>query len=292
MSRISFTDEVSPASRGDVYPKLKLKLNEKARILLLEGPERVYVHELKEPVIVDGVAVKEEKKRRDGSTYVDFKENFVKSFKCLGDEEKVFQSGVDVQNCPACKASTQFERFRQPTTRYAINVVRYNTMPNGDISTPYGVQVVAWVFGNQKFEQIRNFAKEGYDFKKSDLILGPCQHENFQKYDIIVSPKSAWQESAASKELTLDAFKAQRLEDLSKVVAPELDYAMVESYVERVQKKWDIVNGTSSAVNTEALVAASEPDLPNLDFKSNASVPQESSTSNFDDLLNMSDLNF
>lgn len=291
MAKISFTDEVSPASRGEVYPKLKLKLNEKARILLLEGPERVYVHELKEPTITDGVAIKEEKKRRDGSTYVDYKESFVQSFQCLGDEEVVFQSGVDVENCPACKASVKFDRFRAPTARYVLNVVKYNTRPGGtDVTEPFGVTVLTWAFGNQKFEQIRNFAKEGYDFAKHDMILGPCQNEGFQKYDIIMSQKAAYLDSETNKKLVMDTFRAQRIDPLAKVAAKEIDFNMVQTYIDRVQKKWDIVNGTGQVAAESVLASATEPSLPNIDFQSpSTALPQESSTSNFDDLL--SDLN-
>lgn len=289
MARIQFTDEVSPASRGggDIFPKLKLKVGEKARVALLEGPERVYVHQFYEPKILNGKGVLVEKKKRDGGTFEAYDEAFVKSFQCLGDEETVFQSGVDVTHCPACKASTQFDRFRAPQPRYALNVVKYSTKPNGDLADPFSVSVLVWVFGPQKFEQIRNLAKEGYDLKKHDLVLGPCSHEDFQKYDMIVSNKADWTATEATQKLTLDTFRSNRTEDLSKVIAPELDSAMISSYVERIKQKWDIVNG-NVVTPTEAVLAAAEAvaSTPDVSFDvAPAGQSAEVSTSNFDDLL-------
>src|ERR1700744_2206147 len=118
MSRIQFTDDVSTAmQRRSNFPKLKLKQGDWARVCLLENPEQVYIHELREPEILNGKGVKASKERRDGSKYEDWKEKFVASFQCLGDEETLFQNGVDVKNCPACQASTQFDRFRGPVNK-------------------------------------------------------------------------------------------------------------------------------------------------------------------------------
>ncbi len=287
MVRIQFTDELSPASRsaGDMFPKLKLKNGEKARIALLEGPERVWVHQLYEPVIENGKGVLVDKPRRDGGTFQAYDEKFVKSFQCLGEEETVYQSGVDVTHCPACKASTQFERFKPPAPRYALNVVKYNTRPgSAEVTTPFGVSVIIWVFGPQKHEQIRNLAKEGYDFSKHDLILGPCTHEEYQKYDMVISPKAEWRATEETTKLTNETFRANRVESLAKVVSPELDNALVGTYIERIKHKWDIVNGIAISA-TDAVMIAAEVSAPVVQFDVTPSVPSEATTSSFDSLL-------
>lgn len=259
MSRVAFTDEVSPAARnsGDLFPKLKLKQGEKARVVLLEGPERVYVHSLYEPKIENGKGVLVEKKRKDQSTYEAYDETFLKKFQCLGDEEVLFQSGVDVTHCPACKASTQFDPFKAPVPSYALNLIKYNTKADGDLALPFSVTALVWAFGPQKFEQIRSFAKEYGDLKQHDLVLGPCVHETYQKYDMLVSPRAAWQQDDSTKKLTLETFKANRIEDLTKVIAQEMDAAQVSTYLERIKHKWDIINGVAVS-NTEAVLAAAE----------------------------------
>lgn len=290
MSRIQFTDEVSPAlQRGNNFPKLRLKQGDKARVCLLENPEQVYVHELREPVILNGKGVQKEKERRDGSKYSDWDEKFVASFQCLGDEETLFQSGVDVKNCPACQASTQFDRFRGPTNKYALNVIKYNTKAgSAEVAKPFQVSAEVWVFGAAKFEEIRNLVKEGnYDLKKHDLILGPCQNETFQKFNIMIAQSADWMGDENTKALTAETFKENRIEDLSKVVAQVKDRAQVEEYVNRVKRAWDVVNGVAMSNTDHILGQAGHSDGPVLDTPvptATLDVPDATSSS-FDDLL-------
>jgi hypothetical protein len=293
MARIQFTDEVSPAQRGgEVFPKLKLKMGEKARVALLEGPEQTYVHQMYEPLIVDGRGVKVQKERRDKSTYEAYDEKFLKSFQCLGDEETLFQSGADAKNCPACRASAQASYFKAPTPRYALNVIKYGLKPNGDISSPYSPAVQVWVFGPQKFEEIRNIAKEGFDLSKVDLVLGPCQHEDFQKYTMTVSNKAAWLENKDTEKTTMEAFRENRIEDLAKVIAPKLDADMIQGYVDRINHAWNVINGTVVSP-TEAVIAASEfatNSTPAIDFGSTSTVSDTSSAEDFGSLLDGLDI--
>jgi hypothetical protein len=289
MGRIQFTDEVSPAfQRGDSFPKLKLKSGDKARICILEMPYQTYVHQLNEPVIENGKGVQETKKRKDESTYEDWKEKYVASFQCLGDEETLYQQGVDVKNCPACKASTEFDRFRGPQPKYAVNVLKYNTKggSSAEVTKPFGVTAEVWVFGPAKFEEIRNIAKEGYDLKKHDLILGPCQHETFQKFNIMVAQDAAWMADEKAKAVASETFKENRIDDLSKVIAPIKDRAQVESLVARVKRGWDIVNGVAPMSNTDAILAAAGSDFSvDLTPAPSATLDPETSSASFDDLL-------
>jgi hypothetical protein len=288
MSRISFTDEVPASQRGgDVFPKLKLKMGEKARVALLEGPERVYVHQFYEPVIVDGKGVEVEKERRDKSKYKAWDEKFLKMFQCLGDEGTLNESGADTKNCPACKASAQFDYFKAPAPRYALNVIKYTLKPNGDIASPYAPSVQAWVFGPQKFEEIRNIAREGFDLSKVDLVLGPCQHEDFQKYTMTVSNKAAWLESKETEKITKEVFTENRIDPLDKVVAAQLDSDIIQTYVDRISHAWGIIHGTVVSP-TEAVIAASEfaaNSTPSVDFGSSFSVSDEVPVPDFGSLL-------
>lgn len=293
MARISFTDEVPASQRGgDVFPKLKLKMGEKARVALLEGPERVYVHQLYEPVIVDGKGVKITKERRDKSTYEAYDEKFLKSFQCLGDEGTINESGADTKNCPACRASAQFSYFKAPAPRYALNVIKYSLKPNGDLSSPYSPAVQVWVFGPQKFEEIRNIAKEGFDLSKVDLVLGPCQHEDFQKYTMTVSNKAAWLETKETEKITMEAFRENRIDPLGKVVAPMMDADIIQTYVDRITHAWNIINGTVVSP-TEAVIAASEfaaSSTPAVDFGSTSSLTDTTSVEDFGSLLDGLDM--
>jgi hypothetical protein len=279
MGRISFTDEVSPAfNRGDSFPKLKLKTGDKARVCVLETPYEAFVHQLVEPVILDGKGVMEVRKRKDQSTYEDWKDKFVASFQCLGDEETLFQQGVDVKNCPACEASTQFDRFRGPQPKYALNIIKYNTKAgSSEVQKPFGVSAEVWVFGAAKYAELRALVKEGnYDLKKHDLILGPCEHETYQKFNIMISQTAEWLADDARKSQTMETFKENRIEDndLSKAIAQVKDRAQVESLVNRVKRNWDIVNGVAIS-NTDQILAqaGSSNETPTLDNSTPAPTP-------------------
>jgi hypothetical protein len=157
------------------------------------------------------------------------------------------------------------------------------------MSSPYSPAVQVWVFGPQKFEEIRNIAKEGFDLSKVDLVLGPCQHEDFQKYTMTASLKAAWLESAETTKITKEAFAENRIEDLAKVVAPKLDSDNIYTYVERISHAWGIIHGTVVSP-TEAVIAASEfaaNTTPAVDFGSTSlSVPDAATVTDFGDLLN------
>jgi hypothetical protein len=293
MSRISFTDELPASARSnELFPKLKLKMGEKARVALLEGPERVYVHQLYEPNIVDGKGVKVKKERRDKSTYEAYDEKFLKMVQCLGDESTLDETGADAKNCPVCKASAQFSYIKAPTPRYALNVLKYTLNQRGDVSTPFAPTVVAWVFGPQKFEEIRNIAKEGFDLSKVDLVLGPCQHEDFQKYTMTVSNKAAWLENKDNEKTALAAFRENRFEDLPKIVANRVDADTLQTFVDRINHGWNIINGTVVSP-TEAVIAASEfatNSSPAVDFGSTSSISDSTSVEDFGSLLDGLDL--
>jgi hypothetical protein len=288
MSRIQFTDEMSPAlQRGNFSPKLRLKQGDKTRVCLLENPEQVYVHELREPVLVNGKGEMEEKDRRDGSKYKDWKDKFVATFQCLGDEETLFQNGVDVKNCPACAASVDFDRFRGPLNKYALNVIQYSTKAgSAEVAKPFQVSAIVWVFGEAKFKEIRDLVKDGnYDLKSHDLILGPCQNETYQKFNIMVAQEAAWMENDANKALAIETFKENRIEDLSKVVAQVKDRAQVEALVRRVKHVWDVINGVALSTTDQILAHAGSADGPILDTPAPTTALETPGASSFDDLL-------
>lgn len=262
MARVSYTAEVKSANSGPSFPKLKLELNERARIVLLEEPDRQYMHQLYEPIIVDGKGVMVTKKRKDESTYETYDEKYVKHFLCIGDDEALEENGVDVRNCPACYASTQLDRFKAPQPRFAMNIIKYGTRPGTtEVTTPFQVSVLAWVFGNEKFSKLRTLALDGWDLKTHDLNLGPCSNEGYQKYDIQISQQAAWLSNDETKQRTAETFKSNKLEDLSPLIAPKLESSVIQSYVDRVRKGWDIVNGTSMS-NVQSILASAE--VPSL----------------------------
>jgi|SRR5882724_2404242 len=246
MARVSFTADL-PASRSrNSIPKLKLAQGETARVACLEFPIAEYRHTLEKPKILNGEAVMETKERKDKSLYETNAMEFVSAFLCLGDEGTMEEVGVDVDNCPACFASTRSDEVKPPKPRYAMNVVKYNVKHgSSEVISPFGVTVIPWEFSEQTFKIIRKFALEGYDLQKEDLILGPCTNEDFQKFEIMMSRTGAWLASETTKKTTLDTFEENKLplKDLQSLCGLAKEAKYIQQDLDAVHDRWNEING-------------------------------------------------
>jgi hypothetical protein len=164
--------------------------------------------------------------------------DFVGRHICLGDSEVLNKKGIDVDGCPVCKTSKETDAVQAPVQRYALNVVKYALKPGGfDIAKPMSVEVGVWSFSSKIFNQLVSFAVEWEDsggLKSHDLLLGPCEVEQFQKFDIAVSGKAAWLESNATKKLVAETFKSSRLEDLTVAIGRKLSLDQVTEDLNKV----------------------------------------------------------
>lgn len=246
MPRITFTQEVGPTKSASAFPKLKLANGETARIVCLEEPVMAYVHTLEKPMIRNGEAVMEKKKRKDGQEYTKNAMKYVSSFLCLGDEDVMAERGVDPENCPACKASTRSDEVKAPKPKYAMNILRYSTKPgSAEVSSPFNVQVEAWVFSNQQFSQIRKLALEGWKLQEHDLILGPCQDETYQRFEVVLSQQAHWMVTEDNKKRSLVTFKENKASDgdLETLCARKVERKYIEQDLEQVHDAWLQLSG-------------------------------------------------
>jgi hypothetical protein len=249
VARIEFTSEAKKATTNYDYPKLKLKNGERARILLLEAPVVEYVHTLRAPQLINGLAVMETKKRRDDSEYQDHKMDFLSRPICLGDEGILDDKGSDAKNCPMCALAKENSDMSQaPQRRFAMHVIRYKTKPNGfEPITPFSVELLVWSFTDKVFNKIVDFKNEFGDLRKHDLTLGPCTNEGFQQYDISISAKGAWLEDDARKSLTAETFKNNQIPDLSIACGAKKELKWIEEDLSKIRTNWGIATGLGSA---------------------------------------------
>lgn len=295
MPRITFTTEVGPAKSGSAFPKLRLADGETARIVCLEEPVMAYVHTLEKPQIRNGQAVMEEKKRKDGTPYTKNAMKYVSSFLCLGDDDVMSERGVDPDNCPACKASTRSDEVKAPKPKYAMNVLRYTTKPGSpEPSSPFNVQVEAWVFSNQQFSAIRKLALEGWKLQEHDLVLGPCQDETYQRFEIVLSQRAAWMESEDNKKRSVNTFKENKAaaEELETLCARRVERRFIEQDLEQVHEAWLQLSGVPSGPVDKILQTADTVDVSSevassVSTPSNAASPSSSTdlTLDFDALM-------
>lgn len=253
MARVSFTAENRVASTNYEYPKLSLKMGERARIFVgLEAPMMEYVHVLRKPQIVNGVPTKIMKDRKDGSQYEDYAMDFVSRSICTGGEGILDEKGSDPKNCAICKLAKDSPDYAQaPQRRYAMHVIRYRTKSGtADVATPFSVELLVWTFTARIFNKLIDFAEEGFSLAEHDILLGPCTNQAFQQYDLSVSAKSEGRMDAERALLMKQTFESNQIPDLQIAIGNKKQEAWIQQDILTVLEAWGAVSASSSAADT------------------------------------------
>lgn len=258
MPQLPFDTKHKTESLAD-FPKLRLEQNERARILLLEDPTFAYVHDLRAPKIVNGKAELKEIERSDKSTYIDFVKDFIGRPQCLGDIGILTDKGIDAKNCPACQVASESDEVDKPKRRFAVPVIAYSIKHGGfEVREPFGCEVLVWSFTDQTFNKLVDFATEWGDLKNHDLLLGPCENKQWQKFDIKVSKTAAWQLDDERKSLVVATYKGNKPSgDLENFCGRKVTRTWMLDDVAKIQKRWRIANGAPEDDGTQAVSSAS-----------------------------------
>lgn len=246
MPQLSFTPENRIGTPND-FPKLKLKVGERKRIVCVEDPTFAYVHTLRAPKIVDGAAIKEEKKRKDGTTYVDYVMDFIGQPICLGDAGILADKGSDPGNCPACAKAAESSEAPAPTRRFAMPVIVYRTRPGGfEVASPFSVDLLVWGFTEGRFSKLVEIAGIVGSLREHDLLLGPCESpEAFQKFDIAYAMSAAYLEDDQRKGLVSETYAQNRPENLEAACGRKISKAFMIDDLRKIADRWQIANGTA-----------------------------------------------
>lgn len=252
MAKMTFSSE-NVAKSGDNFPRLKLDQDETARIAIYSDPEYGFVHNLRQPKLVNGRP--QYKPGRDGKEELDF--DFVSNPICMGDLGVLVDRGIDPKNCPACEAaSKEPDMFQKPKRRFAMHVFQYNT--NGTSKPTKNLQgsVKVWSFTDQKFAEIADLASEapGGDIKNVDLILGPCENKMFQKFKIISSPLVKWKENEELFNEITEENKAEDLEFFLGRPVKKKEYLLDD--LDKVRATWRKMRGEANETASDNLVGA------------------------------------
>jgi hypothetical protein len=247
---IDFDPDNKVATNNYDFPKLKLKNGERARIVLLENPVVEYVHTLRKPQIINGIPQMVTATRKDGTEYQDYKRDFLTRALCMGDYATLTKDGADPEQCPMCAMAKEHPDWvPNPQRRYALNVVRYKTKGSTwDLITPFSIEILVWSFTDKVFNQIIDFKAEWGDLRGHDLNLGPCENETFQKFDIAVASKAAWAEDDARKALTVEAFKENRLEDVTLAIGTRKEPRWITEDLNQISQAWTMIGGADAAM--------------------------------------------
>jgi len=282
MPRTTFAEE-NRSVTSTQFPKLKLEKDERARIVCVEkDPLFEYVHTLRAPKIVNGIAETELIERRDGTKFEAFKLDFIGRPLCLGDMGILQERGVDPKNCPVCEVAAQNDTVSAPERRFAMHIIKYATRPGSfDVALPFTPTLLLWAFTDTIYNKLIDFAKEWGNLQQHDLLLGPCTNPTYQKFDIGVAAKAEWLLDDQRKNLTAVTFKENKLNDaqLSEFIGRKVDTKWLKDDLDKIRQRWQMANGMA-ATPGGATAAQTSPQDPAA-----VAAEQAALTVGLDDLL-------
>ncbi len=268
MAKIGFSTENKAKSDFD-YPKLSLEHGERARIVCIEAePEMEFIHTLRAPQIVNGQAVTHSVKQKDGSFRDEVKYDFVGRHLCFGNPNTLADKQKDPTNCPTCEAAEKNEAVGAATRRFAMHVVRYKTTPGGfKPQTPFQAELLAWAFTDKIFNQLVDIMEEHGDLRKKDLLLGPCENKQFQKFDIQVGGTAEWLKDPETKAFVQRLYVENKSDDLTPLISRKIGREMAEEDISKVLTRNAIAfGGGVAALDTapDAAEVGTDMDLDSL----------------------------
>jgi hypothetical protein len=239
------------------FDRLKLKKDERARIVFLEKPTFAYVHTLRAPKIINGRASKIEKETRRGDTYTDYDYDFIGRPLCTGDYGILADKGVDPVNCPICKRSTQTDEVGAPERRFAMNVIRYAMTRDGKLVQPFACQNLVWGYTEGVYNRLIDIAQEHGALLGRDLLLGPCTNEPFQKYEIQAGAQSLWQAKDEIKQTVVATYQSNRVSELERACGRKSETRWMMKDLDTISERWRTArgekDGTEAADSSAAL---------------------------------------
>lgn len=268
---LSFTEENVKKNPYD-YPKLKLTKGETALLTYVEDPVAEYVHRIEKPMLDEaGNVLYTTKDRLNGTQYQVPKTTWVSSPICLGDADVLDEEGIDPANCPICERAAAGEKGARPKRRFAMHVIRTNTVPNTFDANETGASLIIWAFTDQIFNQLFALQKQ-WGLDKHDLQLGPCEDAVMQKAKLAIAPGTAVTEDI-KKKVYVDKNKADDptifcgtrkskdriLEDLAQVDAQWAKSNGDTDSGDVVSDSVDLSSGISSLLDEEPAPAKETP---------------------------------
>lgn len=248
MPKMTLTAENKVKANWD-FPQLKLEKGERARIVAIEEqPHWEYVHTLTAPQIVNGSPVYDTQTNQKGESTQVMRKDFIGRHICIGDPNIIADKGADVKGCPVCEASTTSDAVRGPERRFAMHIIRYKTQPGSFTpQDPFQVELVVWSFADKVLNQLIDFVEEWGSLQQHDLLLGPCENKQFQKFDIKVAKEAAWLQSDETKKLTASIYKNNQLPDISVAIGRKISREQVQQDLDKVLERTAIAFGKAAS---------------------------------------------
>ena len=237
---------------NDFSKKLSLKKDEQARVCFLEQePEMIYVHSFEKVVTgPDGKPIITKDEWPDGGERINVKTEYAGKLLCLGKAEVVQESGADPENCSACAAHIENPgALKKPTMRVLGHAFKYATKSGSFSPTkPFSGSLVVWDLTEKRFAQLNEIFLEHGTLASKDLLLGPCELEKMQKFDIAVgNGDAAWLATDASRAFVQETLEDGRVESLASVAGKTPTAFEMDVKVKEVVRAYNHAYGIQSS---------------------------------------------
>lgn len=247
--------------RSANYSRMKLMLDkdEQARVSFVDpAPAMVFVHSFEKVVVgEDGKPIEEHGKWPDGSPRVSYKTEYAGKFRCLGEDEPLERDGVDPENCPACRAHIEHSNaIKAPSVRILGYVIKYSTKPGTwSLTKPFGAELKVWDLTEKRFETLNGIYEEHGDLSKKDLLLGPCELKQMQKYGIQVGGGTAeYTHNPEQEQYVYELLKEGQLDDIADVAGKRPSAFEMETKVKEIVRDYNHAFGVQQANYYESLI--------------------------------------
>jgi hypothetical protein len=254
--RGSITDEYGSNTEVPPFDKLKLDENEKARVaipdLALLWVE--WVHTMRAPVLDEaGEPIPTSTPGKGGKTRAGWATDFVGAFRCYGRDEELRKNRIDPDRCPGCLAASRGVRDMEPERRFAVPVIRYDTVNKGttQLRAPAGAKIYIWTLTQKMYDKlldqrtaIRDLLEipEGTEvtLKQADIVV-LCESKDFQRLTFQAPMRPAWRDTRVSgviRELWGNVLNRPTDDQLAHAVVKPKERRWAEADVEDHEARW------------------------------------------------------
>ena len=224
MSKVNYDKDNMVKSVFDIE-KFKLKMNEVARVVLIEQQldmeNRHWV----------------ETGQDKGGYYI-----------CLGRDDTIRQNGTDPEQCPLCSKASDSGIVSMPRRYFVTQIIKYITNAKGEPVTPLAADVLPWIFSNDKYNDLTMKKDVHGDLRAKDLVI-KCTGEQYQKMQIEVAP-AIWLKDETTKNNIVAVFKANKLPDVVPLLGRRLSKEELDKLIA------DLFGGVGAGVGVDAAAAA------------------------------------
>jgi hypothetical protein len=259
MGRVPYNEEFGGGTGGPKFPRVSLVKDQKMRLICPEQPYMEWVHRLEAPEFQNGQPLKKKREGRNGEP-----DTLVWSLEwmgnpiCAGAHETLrANAGLDPQNCQICAVSVQMNGrgVRAAQCRYAMNVLEYPMLPNGQLVSPFSLRVLIWAFTSRMYDKLVALRNEHGSFQDHDIILGPVEGPiTFQKYPIEIGAQAYWQQIPNGGQVIRDTYTPANLatEDQLRDACGRRPSQYLAQDLERVQQRWQMADAAEAQANGAA----------------------------------------